>query len=138
MAAPTRTTVTWDGTKFDATSASFSVSTQSDQSGTPVMGSLTSTLDVVADLHDTTNLPFGNLKKLFEAANLVTKDKIKDVKVEFWQDDAKKDVVCSYAFKGWISHLQTHTHDKSGNNTLVMSIQPVLDTKNFGDVKISN
>jgi hypothetical protein len=138
MAAPTRTTVTFDGTKFDATSASFQVSTQSDASGTPVMGSLTSTLDVIVDLHDTTNLPFGNHKKLFDHANLVTKDKIKDVKVEFWEDDSKQNVVCSYAFKGWISRLQTHTNDQGGNNMLVMSIQPVVDTKNYGDLKISN
>src|SRR5215469_5485873 len=138
MAQPSRTTITVDGTKFDATSASFSMSTPSDASGVPVMGGLTSSVDVVVDLHDTQNLPFGNLKKLFDLANVVTKDKIKDVKVEFWQDDAKKDVVCSYAFKGWISHLQTHSHESNGNNMLVMSIQPVLDTKNFQDVKISN
>ena len=138
MAQPSRTTVTVDGTKFDATSASFSVSTPSDPSGVPVMGGLTSNLDVVVDLHDTTNLPFSNIKKLFDLANVVSKDKIKDVKVEFWQDDAKQNVVCSYAFKGWISHLQTHSADTGGNNTLVMSIQPTLDTKNFQDVKISN
>jgi len=138
MAQPSRTTITVDGTKFDAVSASFSMSTPSDASGVPVMGGLSSSVDVVVDLHDTQNLPFGNLKKLFDLANVVSKDKIKDVKVEFWQDDAKKDVVCSYAFKGWISHLQTHSHDSDGNNMLVMSIQPVLDTKNFQEVKISN
>jgi len=138
MAQPSRTTITIDGNKFDAVSASFSMSTPSDASGVPVMGGLTSTVDAVVDLHDTQNLPFGNLKKLFELANVVTKDKIKDVKLEFWQDDAKKDVVCSYAFKGWISHLQTHSHDAGGNNLLALSIQPVLDTKNFQEVKISN
>jgi hypothetical protein len=138
MAQPSRTSVTVDGTKFDAVSASFSLSTPGDAAGVPVMGGLTSNLNVLVDLHDTQNLPFGNLKKLFDLANVVTKDKIKDVKVEFWQDDAKHDVVCSYSFKGWISHLQTHSQNPNGNNMLVMTIQPTLDTKNFPDVKISN
>ncbi len=138
MAQPSRTTVTVDGTKFDAISASFAMTTPSDASGVPVMGGLSSSVNVVVDLHDTQNLPFGNLKKLFELANVVTKDKIKDVKVEFWQDDARQNVVCSYQFKGWISRLQTHSNDAKGNNLLEMSIQPVLDSKNFQEVKISN
>jgi len=132
MASPSRTTITIDGTKFDALTASFSMSTPADQSGVPVMGGLTSAVDAVVDLHDTQNLPFGTLK------NVVGKDKFKDMKVEFWQDDNKKDVVCAYSFKGWISHLKTRSNDTNGNNFLDLSLQPVLDAKNHQEVKISN
>jgi len=138
MAQPSRTTITIDSVKFDAISASFLMSTPSDASGVPVMGGLTSSVDVVVDLHDTQNLPFSNLKKFFELANVVTKDKIKPMKVEFWQDDAKKDVVCAYAFQGWISRIQTHSQDTGGNNLLALSLTPVHDTKSHNEVKISN
>jgi|SRR6266496_2651413 len=138
MATPSVTTVTIDGQKFNAMSASFSLATASDQSGMPQMGSLSCGIDVVVDIHDNTNLPFATLKKLFEMANVVTKDKIKDIKIEYWQDDNKQDVICSYAFKGWISHWHTSSGNGAASHVLSMSIQPAINSQNFSELKISN
>src|SRR5262245_29419847 len=107
MATPYRCTVSVDGTKFDAISTSVKFSTLKDRSSMPEMGSLTTNITVYVDFHDDTNLPHSALKKLFELANVVTRDKIKDMKIEFWKDDAKQDALLSYMFKGWISRFET-------------------------------
>jgi hypothetical protein len=138
MAQPSVTTVTIDGDKFDALSASVSFSTASDNAGMPMMGSFNSSIEVIVDLHDNKNLPFSTVKKLFELSKVVTKDKIKDVKIEFWQDENRQDVLCSYAFKGWISHWHTGSGGNGTNHTLSMSLQPAIDQSNYNDLRISN
>src|SRR4051794_29897018 len=107
MAQPNRSTVTIDGTKFDAVSTSVVFNTLKDRTGMPEMGSLATNIRVWVDFHDDTNLPFGSLQKLFDLANVVTRDKIKDVKIEFWKDESKQDALGSYQFKGWISRFET-------------------------------
>ncbi|HLW83630.1 MAG TPA: hypothetical protein VKR60_00365 [Candidatus Sulfotelmatobacter sp.] len=139
MAQPAITTVTVDGQKFNALSASVSFATASDQSGMPQMGSLSCGIDVVVDIHDNQNMPFGTLKKLFELANVVTRDKIKDMKIEYWQDEKQQDAICSYAFKGWISHWHTSSGGNgSTNHVLSMSLQPAINSQNFSELRISN
>jgi hypothetical protein len=138
MAQPSVTTVTIDGEKFDALSASVSFSTATDKSGLPMMGSFTSSIEIIVDIHDNKSFPFSTIKKLFEMSKVVTKDKIKDVKIEFWQDENRQDVICSYAFKGWISHWHNGSGGNGANHTLSMSIQPAIDDKNFNDLRISN
>ena len=138
MATPSVTTITIDGQKFNAFSASVSLATASDQSGMPQMGSLSCGIEVVVDIHDNTNMPFQALKKLFELANVVTRDKIKDIKIEFWQDDDRKDVICSYAFKGWISHWHTNSGGAAASHLLSMSLQPAMNNQNFTELRISN
>jgi hypothetical protein len=139
MPQPSVTTVTIDGDKFDALSASVSFSTASDKAGMPMMGSFSSSIEIVVDIHDNKNIPFSVVKKLFELSKVVTKDKIKDVKIEFWQDENRQDVICSYAFKGWVSHWHTGSGNGHGtNHTLSMSIQPAIDDKNYNDLRISN
>lgn len=133
---PWRTTVTIDGNSFGANSVGVGFSTQADRSGSPVMGSLQTSIDVSVDIHDDVNMPFDSLRKLFDLANVVTKDKIKDIKIEFWKDENRQDVVCSYRLKGWISHWQTHSN--GDNHTLVMSIQPSMNQDNFSTIMISN
>ena len=49
------------------------------------------------------NVPFATVKKFFDLANIATRDKIKDIKIEFWTDDSRMDALCTLAFKGWIS-----------------------------------
>ena len=137
MAQPSVTTVTIDGHKFNAFSVNVSLSTASEMAGMPMMGSLNSNIQVSVDMHDNTNLPFGTLKALFDLVNIVTRDKIKDIKIEFWQDDSQNDALCTYSFKGWISHWNTGSGG-GGNHTLTMSLQPSLDTKNYLDLKMSN
>src|SRR5438270_7665728 len=138
MPQPSVTTVTIDGDKFDALTANVSFSTASDSSGMPMMGSFNSSIEVIVDLHDNKNMPFSTVKKLFELAKVVTKDKVKDVKIEFWQDENRQDVLCSYAFKGWISHWHTGSGGGTNNHTLSISVQPAIDTKNYNDLRISN
>jgi hypothetical protein len=153
-AAPYRCTVTIDGTKFDAVSTSVRFGTDKDRSGMAQMGSLSTNMRVWVDFHDDTNLPHSSLKKLFELANVVTRDKIKDMKIEYWKDDSHQDALCSYSFKGWISRFETsnpHTlangangHDlhpaapDNLNHMLILDLEPALNQQNFKEIKLSN
>ena len=67
------------------------------------MGSLRPIITAVVDIHDTDNMPFASLQALYELANIVTYSKIRPIKVQFWKDDAREDVVCSFAFEGWLA-----------------------------------
>jgi hypothetical protein len=158
-ASPYRCTVTIDGTKFDAVSATVQFHSDKDRSGMPQMGSLSTNIRVVADLHDDKNVPFSAVKKFFEMANVVTREKIKDIKIEYWKDDSHQDALCSYAFKGWISRFETAnphpigsyggemkwepSDDASGayqtlNHALVLDLEPALSQEYFKDIKLSN
>jgi hypothetical protein len=67
------------------------------------------------------------LSKLYDLANLVTRDKIKDIKIEFWTD----------TFRGWISLFSTSSGQGS-NHTLKIDLQPELSSKQFIDMKMGN
>jgi hypothetical protein len=153
MANLARSTVTIDGTKFDAVSCSVAVSTLTDNKGMPEMGSLTTAIRVLADFHDDQNLPNSTLTKLFSLANVVTRDKIKDMKIEFWKDEGKQDALCSFKFKGWISRFETANPlptaspgstaaDTSPystvNHLLLLDLQPALNQQNFTELSIGN
>ena len=155
MAIPYRCTVTVDGTKFGAVSTSVQFSTDKDRSGVPQMGSLTTAIRVWADFHDDQNLPFSAVKKMFDLANVVTKDKIKPMKIEFWKDDSRQDALCSYSFNGWIRRFETTNPielsalDKEMeaqfrsltpdlNHVLVLDLEPAMNQQNFKDIKMSN
>lgn len=148
-AAPTRSTVTIDGTKFDAMEISVVFETAKDRAGMPQMGSLKTTIKVIGDFHDDKNLPFSTLSKFFDLANVPTRDKIKDIKLEYWKDDNKQDALCSYKFKGWISGF--HTCNPAGtddglatgstpnlNHMLILDLEPALNQQNFKDISFSN
>lgn len=152
---PYRCTVTVDGTKFDAVSTSVRFSTEKDRAGMAQMGSLRTSIRVWADFHDDQNLPNSALQKFFTLANVVTRDKIKDMKIEFWKDESHQDALCSYSFKGWISHFETsNPHalapgEGNGNaeypsapdnlnHILVMDLEPALNQQNFKEITMSN
>ena len=158
MANPYRTTVTIDGTKFNAVTTSVKFNTEKDRSGVAQMGSLHTNIRVWADLHDDTNIPFSTVKKIFDLANVVTRDKIKPIKIEFWKDESQQDALVSYSFNGWIRRFETsnpldflpraqpiNVEDSltdgaspALNHMLVLDIEPALNQQNFGDVKLSN
>ena len=158
MANPYRTTVTIDGNKFQAVTTSVKFNTAKDRSGVAQMGSLSTKIRVWADLHDDVNLPFSMVKSLFDLSNVVTRDKIKPIKIEFWKDDSQQDALISYSFNGWIRRFETSnpldflpravsvsTEDAlaegtapSLNHMLVLDIEPALNQQNFQDVKLSN
>jgi hypothetical protein len=86
---------------------------------------------------------------MFDLANVVTRDKVKDMKVEFWKDESHQDALCSYSFKGWISNFQTLNPVSNGNGNgngnnnavnhlLVLTLEPSLNQQNFADIKMSN
>ena len=137
MAAPYRCTVTIDGTKFNAVSTSIKIGTDKDKAGMAQMGSLTTEIRVWADFHDDQNLPFGSIKKFFDLANVVTRDKIKDIKIEFWKDEHRQDAICTLSFKGWISSWNVSSGGGS-NHVLSVSIQPALDQQNYHDLQLGN
>jgi hypothetical protein len=152
-ATPYRCTVTIDGTKFNAVATSVRFTTEKDRAGMAQMGSLRTSIRVWGDFHDDTNLPHSSLKKFFDLANVVTRDKIKDMKIEFWKDDAHQDALCSYSFKGWVSRFETSnphllaSTDNGGdhpappdnlNHMLVMDLEPALNQANFKEITMSN
>ena len=155
MATPYRCTVTIDGTKFGAVSTSVQFSTDKDRSGVPQMGSLNTAIRVWADFHDDQNLPFSAIKKIFDLANVVTQDKIKAMKIEFWKDDSRQDALCSYNFNGWIRRFETtNPIELTGldkelqdrlrsltpdmNHVLVLDLEPAMNQKNFKEIRMSN
>lgn len=158
MATPNRTTVTIDGTKFNAVTTSVKFTTEKDRSGVAQMGSLSTRIRVWADLHDDTNLPFSSVKQFFNLANVVTRDKIKSIKIEFWKDETQQDALCTYSFNGWIRRFETSnpldflpsaqatsTEDILAdgaapdlNHMLVLDLEPAMNQQNFQDIKMSN
>jgi hypothetical protein len=138
MAKPSITTVTIDGLKFNAYNASVSMSTSVDSAGMPGMGTLNCGVQVTVDMHDNMNMPFSTLQRLYALASVVTRDKIKPIKVEYWQDESQQDALCVYSFKGWISHWSTGSGGDGSNHTLQLSLQPAMDTQNFVELQLSN
>jgi len=150
--------VTIDGTKFNAVTTSVKFNTEKDRSGVAKMGSLSTKIRVWADLHDDTNLPFSSLKKFYDLANVVTRDKIKAIQIDYWKDDTQQDALCSYKFNGWIRRFETSnpldflpgsqstsTEDlltdgaaPDLNHLLVLDLEPVMNQANFSSIQMSN
>jgi len=147
-AQPSNTTCTIGGSSFDALEIMFALETTPDHAGMPQMGSLQSIIRVVVDISDTQNMPFGTLKTLFQSATPATAQSIQDCKLEYWQDDAKQNALCSVKFKGWVSGFQTVNpsgtlSDASNqgqviNQMLVIDLQPSLNQNNFPSFQFSN
>jgi hypothetical protein len=143
-AQPNRSTLTIDGTKVNVVSSLVAFETDKDRTGMPQMGSLKTEVRVWIDFHDDQNLPNSSLKKFFDMANVVTRDKIKDVKIEFWKDDSHQDALCSYSFKAWIKGFQTCNPSANGagdaniNHLLVLDLEPALNQANFKEIQMSN
>lgn len=136
MASPSVTSVTIDGDTFNAFSVHFSVSTMHDV-GMPLMGSLVWAIEVAIDMHDTKNMPFDALQKLFKLASTVTQESVKDMKVQFWTDDSRTDAICTYSFQGWISHY-SNSSGSGGNHTLTLSLQPKLEGSQYVNITMGN
>jgi hypothetical protein len=140
---PGRVSVTIDGTKFNAADAAFSMNTQKDHAGMPVLQTLNTSVHVRVDLNDDQNFPFGSIQKLFTLGNVPSREKIKEVKVEFWKDDAMKDVICSYKFKGWISlfrvsNIGSDTGGSTYNHVLDIELTPIINKENYQEITIGN
>lgn len=140
---PGRVSVTIDGTKFNAADAVFAMNTQKDHAGMPVLQTLNTSVHVRVDLNDDKNFPFANIQKMFTLGNVPSRDKIKEIKVEFWQDDTMKDVICSYKFKGWISlfrvsNVGSDTAGTTYNHVLDLELSPIINKENYQEITIGN
>ncbi len=137
MPQPSNSTITIDGDKFNALSADVSPATLHDHTGMPMMGSVQCAIEVTVDLHDTENMPYSILNKIYTLANGVTRDKVKDIKIAFWTDESQADAICTYSFQGWISQFSTGSGGGS-NHTLNLSLQPMLQREQYIKVDMGN
>jgi hypothetical protein len=138
-----RVKVTFGGQNFLVVDAEFVINTQRDQAGMPVMGSLSTSVRFRVDLHDTANFDFSKLKSLFDFANVPTRDKIQDFKVEFFKDDTGNDVICSYKGKGWISSFRTsnvggENNGRHYNHLLDIEVQPSINKEMAQNISLGN
>jgi hypothetical protein len=136
---PFRANLSFDGTAVSVVSADFSMTTSSDPAGMPMMQTLVTSVSVSIDLHDDKNIPFQTLKKFFDLSNVATREKIKDLKLEFWKDDSKKDVICSFKCKAWISFFHvSNTGGTTYNNVLNIVFTPVHNQANYQEIQLGN
>src|SRR5215510_11964643 len=155
MAGSGRVSVTVDGTKFDAITVNFGITTQKDQAGMPILQTLDTKARVWIDVYDTKNFPFGTFQKLFDLANVPDNSKLKDIKIEYWVDDTKQNALCTYKFKGWISKFATYnpavvkgsndggstpqaSFEGQFNNILYMEVEPIINKTNQSEVVMGN
>jgi hypothetical protein len=108
-----------------------------------VMQTLMTSVSVRIDLHDDKNIPFQTIKKFFDLSNVATREKIKDLKLEFWKDDSKRDVACSFKCKAWISTFRVSNigGDSGGttyNNLLYLEFAPVHNQANYQEITLGN
>ena len=139
MADPSaRTTVTIGDIRFNAASVHFGVASVSDGlPGMPMMGSGQMTVTIMADMHDTKNLPFSAVRDLFALTLLPKKTDIRDIQIAFWSDETQQDALAVYKFRGWLSRYFVMA-EAGTNHTLHLSIQPALDQQQFMKVDVSN
>jgi hypothetical protein len=130
-------TVTIDDVKLYAYTSVAGISALADGSGMPSMGTMSSTFEFSADVHNKEFVPFATVKKLFDLCNQPTQDKIKDIKMEFWSDDRHDDVIITISFKGWISSWSI-SGGGSRNHLLSVSIQPQLGQNQYLDIRLGN
>ena len=83
MAEPSQTTVTIDGNKFNALATHFGFHTNHDHTGMPLMGQQLCSIGVTVDIHDTINMPFGTLSTLFDMSHDLTRDKVREIVIEY-------------------------------------------------------
>ncbi len=147
MAQPSIATVSIGSNRFNAIGIHFGLSSLRDgMAGMPVMGSMACSIAVVVNLNDQVNLPFVMLNDIFQLSHHVTREKIQDIKLTFWADDAKQDVICTYSFRGWITNYVTATGVSRGsseggdatNHLLTLTLEPELDQQQFIKVQLGN
>jgi hypothetical protein len=140
--AKNRATLTFDGEKIDVVEAVFSMHTAKDPSGMPMMQTLNTSVQIRIDLHDTQNIKFQTLKKLFDLSNVATREKINDFKLECWNDDSKKGVICSFKCKAWISSFRVSNvggdTNAAFNNLLHVEFTPVHNQANYQEITLGN
>lgn len=138
-----KVTLTFDGKKIDADRATFMVNTRKTELGMPKNELPLVSAIVRINLNDKENCPFDLVQKLFNLSiELDSTKRIKDVKIEFWNDLKQKDAV-SYSFSGWISSFRTSNLDSDSaggnlNNYLELELLPDTTRKGFPSITAGN
>ncbi len=131
------TTVTIDGNRFNAISTQVGVNTVHDHTGMPMMGAQAWSIAITVDIHDTGNISFQTLSSLYQLATPITRDKIKDIRVEYWADERQQDAICVYSFRGWIASFVTSS-GADGNHILDLTLQAELGKDQYVNITMSN
>lgn len=77
------------------------------------------------------------MQALFDLANIATQEKIKPIKMEFWQDERQQDAIATFSFQGWIAGF--HLDGGGGvNHILHLSLQPALDSSQYINLMMGN
>lgn len=130
-------TITIGDLKLPVFSTLAGISSVLDGNGMPAMGTMASTLEFSLDITDKTHAPFDSIKQLFDLCNQPTKDKVKDMKIEFWRDETKQDSILSLSFKGWVSSW-TVSGGQDNNAILSITLQPRLESNQYIDIRLGN
>lgn len=133
----TKTSVAIGGLTLNALSVQFAVHNQHSFDGMPQMGALACAIDVSLDMHDTVSLPFTAIRSLFDLVNGVDSSKIQDVKITYWTDESKTDVICVFSFRAWVASFTTVSNPQA-NHTLTLHLQPELDQGKFIKIDVRN
>jgi hypothetical protein len=134
---PAVTTVQFDDLTFLAFATGFSVFTPHDGTGLPAMGQSQCAIQVSVDMHDTQNISFDTVRKLFDHSHTMTNDKIKQCKPTYWADDARQNALSTFSFQGWIAHFSILSGSGS-NHLLILKIQPQPSEKQFVNIQHGN
>jgi hypothetical protein len=138
MAAhPSNASVTIDGLIINCFSTMAGIASVADYTGMPNIGSMTANLEFSCDIHDQKAVPFDTVRKLYNLCLLPTKDKVKDVKIEFWTDDARSDVILSLTLKGWLSSWNVSSGGGK-NHVLSFTVQPQLSKDQYIEMTVGN
>ena len=133
----TKTSVGIGGLTLNTLSVQFAVHNQHSFDGMPQMGALACAIDISLDMHDTASLPFTAIRSLFDLVNGVDSSKIQDVKITYWTDESKTDVICVFAFRAWVASFTTVSNPQA-NHTLTLHLQPELDQGKFVKIDVRN
>ena len=94
-------------------------------------------IQVSVDMHDTQNISFDTMRKLFEHSHTMTSDKIKQCKLTYWADDQRHNALSTFSFQGWLANF-TILSGGGSNHLLIIKIQPQLSGKQFVDIQHGN
>lgn len=120
MPSPTNASIAVDGTRLNVFYANFSQLYSHSESPRRNM-------EFTVELNDQANLPFAALRKLFDLADYLNNDKVRDFTLELWKDEKKQEPVCTFTFKSRITLFEITSCD--GSHRLKVGIDPIIDPK---------
>jgi hypothetical protein len=141
-ATPNHVTVEIGDVKFDALSASIEATAPPDSTYRsylrPLMGRLDVQFHVSVNAHDDVNLPFGSLQELMSLALNQASDQIRDIKINYWKDESRNDVIASFSFEGWIYYARLEGTGQMNHRLDMILVPKVLSDSSYIKINITN